>query len=141
MQDDVAFLKDIHRMLVPGGRCYLTVPAYPLLRSYEDEYIGHFHRYTRNSVNALLVRAGLTLEYFTYFFAFLPIPIFLSRTLPFRFGLSRNFNVDRFQKQIKPSNRSLNKLMISLSEWEVNSLQQKKPIWIGASLLAVARKL
>lgn len=140
IQDDVAFIKDIRRMLVPGGRCYLTVPAYPVLHSFDDKYIGHFHRYTRKSMHSLIEKAGMTLEYFTYFLAALPLPIFFSKTLPYRLGLSKKFNVDRFQRQIKPSSTSLNELMLTLSNWEVKSLQQKKPIWFGASLLAVACK-
>ncbi len=141
IQDDLAFLKDIHRMLVPGGRCYLTVPAYPMLYSFDDKYVGHFHRYTRKSLRALIEKAGMTFEYFTYFFTILPLPIFFLKTLPYRLGLSRNFNLERFQKQIKPSNTSLNALMLRLSDWEVKSLQRKKPIVFGSSLLAVASKL
>ncbi len=140
MQDDATFLKDIHRMLVPGGRCYLTVPAYSFLRSLEDQIVGHFHRYSKKTMLALIEKSGFSLEYLTYFFAFLPLPIFFSRTLPYRLGLSRNFKVERFQRQIKPWSNSLNNLMMKLSDWEVKSLQQKKPILFGASLLVVARK-
>src|SRR5207249_3972828 len=47
IKDDVGFLKQARSYLQPGGRLYLTVPAYQALWSGEDVYAEHFRRYTK----------------------------------------------------------------------------------------------
>src|SRR5262249_14522534 len=68
IEDDVAFLRSLRRLLKPGGRLYVTVPAFPPLWSAEDEHAGHFRRYTRRSLNEVLERGGFRAECLTYFF-------------------------------------------------------------------------
>lgn len=53
IEDDVKALKQLYRVLKPGGRLYVFVPAYQLLYSEFDRRIGHYRRYHK----AGLVRA------------------------------------------------------------------------------------
>jgi SAM-dependent methyltransferase len=46
--DDIGFLRQIHSLMKPGGRIYITVPAYQWLWSHEDSNAGHARRYTRS---------------------------------------------------------------------------------------------
>jgi len=46
IEDDIGFLTTIKTLLVPNGKLYITVPAYNFLRSVEDNYAGHYRRYT-----------------------------------------------------------------------------------------------
>lgn len=62
LDDDAAAAREIHRVLRPGGRVVVTVPVDPRLWSAHDEAVGHVRRYTRSSVLALLVRAGLEID-------------------------------------------------------------------------------
>lgn len=45
--DDDAVLQNIHRVLKPGGRLLVTVPAYSRLYGHHDKLAGHLRRYDR----------------------------------------------------------------------------------------------
>ena len=89
IEDDSAFLAHLHEMLAPGGRVYVTVPAYQSLWSDEDVYAKHYRRYTASGLRAALRRAGFIVEHASYLFGFLPAPVFLFRRLPHVLGRGR----------------------------------------------------
>jgi SAM-dependent methyltransferase len=140
MQDDTAFLRTLRDLLVPDGRVYLTVPAYPLLWSADDAYAGHFRRYTLSALRRTFQAAGLEVEFATYFFALLPLPIFLGRALPSRLGLRRGNEWDRYQKE----HSSRSGVTGSVLNWVLNRelawLQAGHVIPLGGSCLLVAKK-
>ena len=59
MDDDVAFLVEVRRVLVPGGLALLSVPAYPFLWSEHDVSLHHKRRYVRRTLEEAVRRAGL----------------------------------------------------------------------------------
>ncbi len=75
-------LREAARALEPGGRVYVTVPAYELLWSEADDYAEHKTRYTAKRLRRLFGRAGLEVEYLSYYFQALALPIFALRTVP-----------------------------------------------------------
>lgn len=72
-----AFLTTLFHLLEPGGRLYITVPAFRFLWSRDDDYAGHFERYTRGRISKVLADTGYHVEYAAYIFCLLPLPIFL----------------------------------------------------------------
>jgi SAM-dependent methyltransferase len=82
IQDDHAFLDTLHALLRPAGRLYLTVPAFQWLWSFEDVFAGHFRRYRIPTLRTLLAEHGFAVEFASYFFVPLPLPIFLFRCVP-----------------------------------------------------------
>jgi SAM-dependent methyltransferase len=84
VEDDRGFLQALRPYLQPGGRLYVTVPAYQWLWSDTDAASYHSRRYTLASLSSVLDAAGYGVEYSTYFFWCLPLPIWLLRTLPSR---------------------------------------------------------
>lgn len=60
--DDAAALAEIYRILKPGGRLLLYVPAFNVLFSSMDRKVGHFRRYRRRQLVALTSAAGFTVE-------------------------------------------------------------------------------
>jgi SAM-dependent methyltransferase len=56
--DDHRALNDIYEALAPGGKIILWVPAFEALYSSFDRQIGHFRRYRRNELQALIHNVG-----------------------------------------------------------------------------------
>ncbi len=61
--DDAAFLRELARVLAPGGALAIHVPAWPSLWSHHDEVLEHKRRYTRRSLSALLSDSPLRVAY------------------------------------------------------------------------------
>jgi SAM-dependent methyltransferase len=62
IDDDCQAVQRLRRLVNPGGRLILSVPAIPELYSEFDEIQGHRRRYTAASLRSCLERAGLTVE-------------------------------------------------------------------------------
>ncbi|MCC6847853.1 MAG: methyltransferase domain-containing protein [Deltaproteobacteria bacterium] len=61
--DDARFLRELARVLAPGGALAIHVPAWPSLWSRHDEVLEHKRRYTRRSLKALLAASPLRIAY------------------------------------------------------------------------------
>lgn len=61
IEDDVAALTAVVDALEPGGELAVLVPAHPFLFGRLDRRFGHFRRYTRERVRALVAGAGAEL--------------------------------------------------------------------------------
>ncbi len=66
IEDDVSAFAEICRVLRPGGRMIVQLPAYRFLWSAHDVAVGHKHRYTSGNLKARIERAGLVVERITY---------------------------------------------------------------------------
>lgn len=81
LDDDVAGLKEMHRVTKPGGHALIFVPAFMWLWGVQDDISHHRIRYTRKQIVERLERAGFRVERATYanftFFA----PILAGRTI------------------------------------------------------------
>lgn len=62
IEDDASALAEIARVLRPGGRLLLAVPADMALWSAHDEAVGHVRRYSRSGLECAVVSAGLVVE-------------------------------------------------------------------------------
>jgi SAM-dependent methyltransferase len=66
LDDDVAGLSEMRRVLRPGGRAVLFVPAFMFLWGVQDDISHHRRRYTRHEINRAIEKAGLFVERSTY---------------------------------------------------------------------------
>lgn len=139
--DDLGFLRSLNCLMRPGGRFYLTVPAFQWLWSREDEHAGHHRRYTRKSLSRVLQTAGFDVEYVSYFFWFLPLPVLVLRSLPSRLGWCKGPTVQSAQREHSSRGGLTGRLVDRALAWELDRIHSRKFIPAGNSCLAVARKL
>lgn len=81
LDDDVAGLKEMHRVLRPRGRALLFVPAFMFLWGVQDDISHHRRRYTLPDLKARLSESGLTVERATYANITFFLPILIGRVI------------------------------------------------------------
>lgn len=140
IENDFYFLKKIQKSLVTEGRLYITVPAYNFLWSNEDNRGGHYRRYTLNQLKSIVKQIGLEIEYFTYIFSILPIPIFLFRTLPSKLNLKQKETQKRTENEHKKRNGLTGNILQKIWDSELKAISKEKSIPFGGSCLLVAKK-
>jgi SAM-dependent methyltransferase len=83
--DERRALGEVARVLAPGGRVCVTVPAYPFLYANNDRVARHCRRYTRASLRRALESSGFALERNTHTNVFL-FPLILPTVLALKLG-------------------------------------------------------
>lgn len=83
--DDELAVAELARVLAPGGRMLLSVPAYQWAWSDHDVQAGHHRRYTRRRLTGLVGRTGMQVLRATYAFGAV-FPIFLAERVRRRIG-------------------------------------------------------
>lgn len=78
--DDTRVMREVTRVLRPGGRIMVSVPAYQFLFANNDRIAQHQRRYTRARLRAVFERAGLAVERNTHANVFL-FPLILAAVL------------------------------------------------------------
>jgi len=131
IQDDVQAVRELTRVLKPGGLVLLKVPALKILWGAHDEAVHSRHRYTRSEMEALVARCGLVLVRSTYANSLL-FPVLLTR----RF-LDRA--LDRHGSDVALLPPLLERVFFGLLAIEAR-LMAWFNLPIGASVFALARK-
>jgi len=67
VRDDMLSLATAYRLLQPGGRLVLLVPALPALYGTLDRALGHFRRYTAAELRHIFRATGFRLRHLEYF--------------------------------------------------------------------------
>jgi SAM-dependent methyltransferase len=139
IQDDDAFVKEIHHMLKTGGTFFVTVPAFQFLWSDEDRDAGHFRRYKKDKITTLLKNNNFDLIYSTYIFSFLVLPLFIIRSIPSKLGI-RKKSKTRTEKEHNQNNGFIGKILDIIWQWELRRIKDQKSVPFGTSCLLVAKK-
>jgi 2-polyprenyl-3-methyl-5-hydroxy-6-metoxy-1,4-benzoquinol methylase len=140
IEDDIGFLRSLKDLISRQGRIYLTVPAFQFLWSDEDVSARHARRYRLKDLCKSLETAGFEIEYSSYFFRFLPLPVFLLRTLPFKLGLAKSTpDAEKIARAHMTKGRVIPSVLRTLLEPEIHAIKQGKVMKFGGSCLVVAR--
>ncbi len=129
-------MSEIWRVLKPGGLLITTVPANQWLFSDFDLSIGHFRRYSRKSLQKLLIENGFSSNNIQYIFLSLVLPALILRTIPYKLGRRKKFKsqiysndgVDKSMRILEPLLRAI--LMV----------ERKLPLPNGLSLISCSHK-
>lgn len=142
IEDDYSFLNNINKYLRDDGCIYITVPAFNFLWSNEDDYAGHFKRYSTSELNLLLKKCGFSIIQSTYIFSILPIPVFLFRSLPSKLGFNKKSNdLEKHKNEHQQKKGILNNIMQNIWNWELSRINSNKKIPVGGSCFVVGKKI
>ena len=132
--DDNETLKEIYRILRPGGLLIITVPAFKFLWSKWDKVLQHKRRYSKKSLEKLLQSYQFAVEKMSYMFSFLFIPVYLVRLIKSR------PSKDRYSSDFQINTPLLNYALLALARLE-HFFIRYTTIPIGTSIVCIARKL
>jgi ubiquinone/menaquinone biosynthesis C-methylase UbiE len=97
LDDDLAGLKEMWRVLRPGGHCLVFVPAFMFLWGVQDDISHHRRRYTLHQLKRVMREAGFQVERASYvnisFFAPILIGRLLMRALRLRPESENNITI------------------------------------------------
>lgn len=139
IKDPQNFLGELKKKLKPDGRLYLTVPAYSSLWSLQDIAAGHYRRYRMRKIKQELSAAGFTVDFSSYLFWLLPLPVFIFRALPFRLGLGKNHASSKGSARDHGVDKGLaHQLINAMLKPEERLLSKGRRIPFGGSCLIAA---
>ena len=141
--DELAVLSEVARVLKPGGKVIVTVPAFMWLWSYNDEINAHQRRYTAPELAQKLTLSGLRVTRCTYnnFFLFLPVAA-LRLLRPYTPNLESPHlteDADVYQVEMEAIPEPANSVLHGVFRLEAELLE-RTDLPFGVSVLCVAEK-
>jgi SAM-dependent methyltransferase len=131
-EDDSLALAELARVLVPGGRLLLSVPAYQWAWSDHDVRAGHYRRYRRSELVALVGAAGLEVQRATY--AFMTVfPFFLAERA------ARRLRRPSGEPSLPAVPGAVDRLLVRLSRVD-RTLLRRRDLPFGSSFFLAAVK-
>jgi SAM-dependent methyltransferase len=143
-EDDMAILREAHRVLKPGGHVIITVPALMWLWSHNDEINAHVRRYTAKALRQKLEQAGFGIRRITYnnFFVFpMAAGLIMMRKLSHSDPelASHHLSEEEYQVEMEPAPGPVNAVLTVVGGVEAQVLRWFS-LPIGTGLLAIAQK-
>jgi SAM-dependent methyltransferase len=129
--DDRQAVRELVRVLRPGGRLFVRVPALKMLWGAHDEAVHSRHRYTRGELTRLFEECGLDVERASYCNSLLFPVLALRRTLD-RLLDRHGSDVESLPAPIERAFR----VLLSIEAWWLRRFSMP----VGGSVIALGRK-
>jgi len=147
IEDDKAFLFSLNEHMNENGHLLLTVPAFNILWSSEDDVAGHFRRYRVQEITALVESCGFKVLYASYFYQFLFLPILLIRVGFEKIGVLKRADLRSEtekrrinQQQFKKRGRFITRMLDFFTLREQRNVKNGLGISFGSSIVLVVEK-
>ncbi len=141
--DELGVLYECARVLKPGGKLIVTVPAFMWLWSYNDEINAHQRRYTAPELQQKIELCGLRVKRVSYnnFFLF-PAIAGIRVVRPYNPGLKSphlNSEADVYQVDMEPIPEPANSVLHGVGWLEAEMLERTR-LPFGVSVICIAEK-
>jgi len=141
--DEIGVLEECLRVLKPGGKLMITVPAFMWLWSYNDEINEHQRRYTTSELQTKLNANGFQVKRMSYnnFFLF-PLIAGIRLLRPYKPDLESPHlteDEDVYQVEMEPIPEPAN-MILHMVGWLEAELVQRVNLPFGTSVLCIAEK-
>ena len=141
--DELGVIQECLRVLKPGGKLMVTVPAFMWLWSYNDEINAHQRRYTVPELKQKLEISGFHVKRISYnnFFLF-PLIAGIRLLRPYNPGLASPHLTtaeEVYQVEMEPIPQPFNAVLHGLG-WFEAELVQRMSLPFGTSVLCIAEK-
>ena len=134
LAEDAKAIASWHRLLKPGGRIILFVPAFPFLYGHHDKVNHHQRRYTKKTLRTVICSSPLTTLRLAYWNFLLFFPLVPLRLFAKYFSRSTSTTGDL---SLPP--KLINTVLTTLLRLE-NTILTFFPFPVGLSLFAVLQK-
>ena len=132
VDDDAKALGEIARVLRPGGKALITVPAFPIIWGLQDRIAQHRRRYRMCQLVNRVACAGFAIDVCYYFNFLLFLPIWMGRRL-----------IDIFRPEIQNeaqiNSPLINRVMLAIFSTDI-AMAPILRVPFGVSILLVATK-
>lgn len=141
--DELGMMSECGRVLKPGGKLIVTVPAFMWLWSYNDEINNHQRRYTAHGLQQKLALCGLTVTRMTYtsFFLF-PMVAAIRLLRPHEPNLESPHlteDEDVYQVEMEPIPEPINTALHGVGLLEAQLLERFS-LPLGLGIMCIAEK-
>ena len=133
LDDDVAGLREIRRVLCPKGRVLLFVPAFMFLWGVQDDVSHHRRRYTLPRLLRAVEEAGFAVEWSSYANITFFLPVLLVRSVMRWLGLRA---ATEYGINISPLNGPFSSLFAA-----ERFVLERRRIPFGVSAVCIARRV